>query len=627
MHSDFYTQLQWLPRATGDFRAQIAAALASGDDGSSLRQLAQAGLTEAQLHQLGRACSTAQRAGQQWSALTPLRLLILSNGTTQHLPPALVATALRYGLSLQVLGISYEEAYAVALGGAARVSEFAPQVVLLALDYRALPLEAEPGNLEDEQQTIARCTGWLQALLDGIRQHSQATCLVQTLALPPGGVFGSAERGIAGTPLRVLQAVNDYLATAADALLDVATLAATVGSALWFDAKLFNSSKMPFALPLLPLYADHVGRVLGALRGKSRRVLVLDLDNTLWGGVVGDDGVHGILIGHGTAQGEAHLALQRKALALRQRGVLLAVSSKNDDAVARRPFRELPAMLLQEEAFAAFRANWEDKASNIAGMADELGLGLDSFVFLDDNPAERALVRRFLPQVAVPELPADPAGYAEVLDAAGYFETLSLSEEDRRRADLYRRRSAIAQVAPHDLASYLSSLEMRLQVQPVDDSNRSRTVQLINKSNQFNLTTRRYTEAEVLQAEADPQQICLALRLQDRFDDHGIISVVFAQLEGSSLNIPLWVMSCRVIGRGVEQAILPVLVAQARALGCQTLRGQYLPTARNEMVAQHYAKLGFTRVAQTEDGASQWVLPLDSWQQDAQLFIALDQSH
>jgi len=624
MTPDYYAQLQWLLPAPPDFREQVQAALAASDDGAALRSLAQHGMNEAQLYQLGRAFCRARDGGRSWSGLRPLRLAVLSNGTVEHLSAALVATALRYGLDVRLHAVSYEQAYRAALGDDEGLRAFAPELVLLAFDYRALELGPGLGSAADEARTVAGCCAYLQAMCDGVRRHYGALCLVQTVALPPGAGFGSADRRIAGTPLRVLEAVNAQIAAAADAVLDVAALVACVGSGWWFDAAQYQRSKVPFALPLVPLYADHAGRVLGALQGKSRRVLVLDLDNTLWGGVVGDDGVHGIVIGNGSAVGEAHLALQRKALALRQRGVLLAVSSKNDDAQARRPFRELAAMLLKEDAFVAFRANWSDKAANLVAMAQELSLGLDSFVFFDDNPAERALVRRFLPEVAVPELPSDVSGYALVLDAAGYFESTALSEEDLRRADLYRNRAAIAELAPHDLDGYLRGLAMRLEVAPVQDSNRSRVVQLINKSNQFNLTTRRYSTAEVEAAEQDADQLCLALRLTDRLDDHGIISVLMCQRSGTALAVTLWVMSCRVIGRGVERAALQVLVDQARALGCSELRGQFLPSPRNQMVAQHYAKLGFTLALQADDGASDWVLPLAGWQPDAQPAIVLE---
>jgi FkbH-like protein len=351
--------------------------------------------------------------------------------------------------------------------------------------------------------------------------------------------------------------------------------------------------------------------VIAALRGKSRKCLVLDLDNTLWGGTIGDDGIEGITLGQGDATGEAFLEVQRTALALRDRGIVLAVSSKNDDAVARTAFAAHPDMLLRADHIAVFQANWNDKATNIAAIARELSLGIDALVFLDDNPVERNFVREALPQVAVPELPHDPALYSRTLAAAGYFETVAFSAEDRKRAEYYQdnaRRVAL-QSNVGDLDAYLASLEMRISFRPFDEEGRARIAQLINKSNQFNLTTRRYSEAEVAGIEADPEVLSLQVRLVDRFGDNGMIGVVVARpRDAETLEIDTWLMSCRVLGRRVEHAVLREIVLQARARGVSKLIGVYLPTAKNAMVAEHYAKLGFALVARAESGASTWEL-------------------
>ncbi len=251
------------------------------------------------------------------------------------------------------------------------------------------------------------------------------------------------------------------------------------------------------------------------MRGKSRRVLVLDLDNTIWGGVIGDDGLEGIQCAEGDPRGEAHRSLQRYALELRDRGILLAVCSKNSDDVARRPFRDHPEMLLREEHIAVFQANWNDKATNLKAIAEELSLGLDSLVLVDDDPNERHLVRQFLPSVAVPELPADPALFARALSAAGYFESVAYSKEDSQRARSYQENAhrLDLQKTSLDLDGYLASLKMEITFQPFDAAGRQRIVQLINKSNQYNLTTKRYTEADVLAAESDPDRFTLQARL------------------------------------------------------------------------------------------------------------------
>ena len=328
----------------------------------------------------------------------------------------------------------------------------------------------------------------------------------------------------------------------------------------------------------------------------------------MWGGVIGDDGLEGIKIAQGDATGEAHLAVQQMALALRQRGIVLAVSSKNTDEVARTPFRQHPDMLLKESHIAVFQANWNDKATNIKAIAEELSLGLDAMVFLDDNPMERDLVRRMLPQVAVPELPDDPATYARTLAAAGYFESVAFSKEDRERAAMYQSNAdrVALQNQAGDIDSYLASLEMQIEFAPFDRTGRARISQLINKSNQFNLTTRRYSEAEVAAAEEDPQAFTLQVRLVDRFGDNGMISVIICRLGGpDTWEIDTWLMSCRVLGRKVEAMVLREILAQAQQAGMKRVVGVYRPTEKNALVREHYQKLGFSLIAEA-DGVTRW---------------------
>ena len=388
--------------------------------------------------------------------------------------------------------------------------------------------------------------------------------------------------------------------------------AETVGLSTWHSPSLWNIAKLGFDTRRLPLYADHVARLIAALRGRSRKCLILDLDNTVWGGVIGDDGLEGIRIAQGDATGEAYLSVQQMALALRRRGIVLAVSSKNTDEVARIPFREHPEMLLNEEHFAVFQANWDDKASNIRAIAEELSLGLDAMVLLDDNPVERDLVRQLLPQVAVPELPEDPALYARTLTAAGYFESIIFSEEDRTRAEMYQsnaRRVALRNQA-HNVDAYLDLLDMEIVFAPFDRIGRAQISQLINKSNQFNLTTRRYSEADVAAAEHDPNIFTLQVRLIDKFGDNGMICVVICRpSDTSAWTIDTWLMSCRVLGRKVEQMVLREILTRARKSGIRTVVGTYRQSEKNALVRDHYKKLGFTKVEEQPDGTTVWMIP------------------
>ncbi len=438
------------------------------------------------------------------------------------------------------------------------------------------------------------------------------SCIVQNIVEPAEGLFGSLDRSLPGALHALIGEANHRLASdlygSPDVLLDVAGLAAQVGVANWHSPQQWNLAKLPFSGTWLPLYADHVARTIAAIRGKSRRCLVLDLDNTLWGGVIGDDGLEGIKLAQGDATGEAYLNVQRYALSLRDRGIILAVSSKNNDETAREPFRKHPEMILKEDHIAVFQANWTDKATNIKAIADELALGLESFVFLDDNPVERGIVRQLLPQVAVPELPSDPALYVRTLAAAGYFESVAFSKEDLQRAEFYqdnaRRVAQLKQFS--DIESYLDSLKMKITFQPFNETGRTRITQLINKSNQFNLTTRRYTEAEVAAAESDESCFTLQVRLADIFGDNGMIGVLICRAEGPDWNIDTWLMSCRVLGRRVENMVLNEALRAAEKYGARRLVGRYIPTERNQLVEKHYEKLGFSQVGTEDNGTTIW---------------------
>ena len=610
----FYLNLAWLPPA-GDFRADCAALLAGeGACGAALRSLARRALSENQLNRLATTISALRAQGRSLAPLTPFRLGVIGNGTLDLLGPALTASAARHGLDLECVFAPYGAGVQQAVSPDSALNQAQCDAVLIALDYRGLPLRPSQSTIEDAEQSVADSIALIQSIRRGLRQASGARCIVSTVAPPPETLFGSLDRQVPGALRRLVESLNNQIADLideGDVLFDVAALAQTVGLATWHSPVQWNMAKLPFAGACVPLFADHAARLAGAMRGKGGRCLILDLDHTLWGGIIGDDGLEGILLGEGDSTGEAFTAVQRAALALRERGVVLAVSSKNDEANARRPFREHPEMLLKEDHIAVFKANWQDKAGNIRAIAQELSLGLDSMVFLDDNPVERGLIRRELPEVMVPELPEDPALYARTLMAGGYFEAVAVSDEDRKRADFYQTNAkrAAAQVDATDLEGYLASLGMEMTVQPFNAVGRARIVQLINKSNQFNLTTRRYDQADIEAFEQDPQALTLQIRLSDVYGDNGMISVVICRPRSPDVwEIDTWLMSCRVLGRGVERMVLNEVLHHARARGIKTLVGVYRPTDRNGMVAGHYEGLGFARRLTAENGDTEWVL-------------------
>jgi FkbH-like protein len=617
--NSLYSELQWLPRAPQELPARLKALRNSPHPlGCELQALALHALDLNQLTKLAKAVGNARSDGKALDPLTPFRLAVLSNATVDLIVPALVASAIRHGVALEVIQPSYDQVAQEALTPDSTINSSKPDAVLLALDYRALPLKLSLGDAEASAATVEGVLGYLQALRNGIKNYSNAVCIFQTFAPPAEALFGNLDRALPGTLRSLIDSINRELAASVlvsgDILLDVAGLAETVGLASWHNTQLWNLGKFSFSDELIPLYADHVARTVAAIRGKSRKVLILDLDNTVWGGVIGDDGLEGIQLAQGDARGEAHLAVQRMALELRQRGIVLAVSSKNTDEVAREPFEKHPEMLLKLDHIAVFQANWNDKATNIQAIAEELSLGLDAMVFLDDNPVERGLVRKLLPQVAVPELPEEPAYYARTLAAGGYFEAVTFAREDLKRAGFYqdnaKRASLQKQVGGVD--AYLASLDMTITFQPFDATGRARIVQLINKSNQYNLTTRRYTDPEVTAAENDPEVFTLQVRLADIFGDNGMISVVICRPGGAGVwAIDSWLMSCRVLGRKVEHMVLRQILEQARAAGIHKLTGCYRPTDRNKLVVDHYTKLGFSKVEEEVSGVTSWELPVD----------------
>ncbi|HEX3996170.1 MAG TPA: HAD-IIIC family phosphatase, partial [Acetobacteraceae bacterium] len=477
--------LRWLPRSPQDFRARCAEVDKRPGRGDALRQLAGHALGVNELQRLARSVDQALADGAA-APLQEFTLGLVSNTTTDFIAPALIGSAARHGMALRVAAATFGMTMQAALDLTSEPLASRPHAILLALDYRAY--FADYAVEGDPEARVTAAIRQLQDLVAAFSDASRAVLLVQTIAAPPERLFGSFDRGQPGTGAWLAAAFNQRLSSEVlrpgVSLLDVEALANQVGLASWFDRSQYMTARLPFASRFVPIYAEHVARLIGAIRGRSRKVLVLDLDNTLWHGVIGDDGIDGIHLGQGDPRGEAHQDLQRAALALKQRGILLAISSKNDEAVARQAIREHPEMLLREADFSAMQINWSDKATNLEVLADRLSLGIDSFVFLDDNPAERAQVRASLPEVLVPELPSDPAEYAAVLMASGAFEAVSFSEEDRQRAEQYaanaRRDSLAAQ--SRDLAGFLASLQMRIFFTADGDTGWSRFTQLINKS-------------------------------------------------------------------------------------------------------------------------------------------------
>ncbi|MBF0624333.1 MAG: HAD family hydrolase [Magnetococcales bacterium] len=611
--------LPWLLPPPQDFRDRCRelSGLTGADFAATARHLASHGLGYAQSDRLGRLLIQARVTRRAPLTPTPFKLGILGTGTLDLLAPCLTASALRHGIDLEVVTGRYGQLVQDALDADSPVVRARPDAVLLTPDHRSLPFPPPEPQARGEG-VIATARDQLDTVIQTLKGHGIHTVILQTVPLPPDSLFGHLDRQ---TPLALagrLRVWNDHLAQRARAddalLLDAEALAALVGTGRWYDPVQWHVAKLPFDQTLIPCYADHVARLVAAARGKSRKCLVLDLDNTLWGGVIGDDGLEGIQLGQGNPLGEAFVAVQTMARDYRRRGVVLAVCSKNNEDTARRPFREHGEMVLREEDIALLVANWQPKSANLRRIAEQLNLGLDALVLLDDNPVERHEVRTALPTVAVPELPDDPALYPRVLWAAGYFEAVHVSAEDFQRADQYRANLARQELAATtgDLSAYLRSLAMRARLAPFRERDRARITQLVNKTNQFNLTTRRYTQAEIAALEQAPDTFTLQVRLEDRFGDNGIIALVVCRREDDTWLIDTWLMSCRVFERQVEHLVLDHLVQAARQQGLTALVGLYRPTDRNGLVQDLYRKFGF----QPQDATGErWRLPLEGYRE------------
>jgi FkbH-like protein len=619
--NDRMSGLYWLPEAS-DWRERLRGLGQTADDPwDAAVALANTRLDFVRTNALDR--TVAKLFGDalpKGLGTKPVRLALLGSSTMAHLHPAIRVAGLRRGLWISIYENDYGQYWQELSDSASGLHAFQPTAILLALDahHLAAGLGAHLRAAEVDHM-FGEMTGRIRECWRLARENFRCP-VIQQAALPVHpGLLGNNEHRLPGSRAGLVARVNSELRAMADAdgvdILAVDAQAARDGLSAWHDPVLWHNGKQEISPVAAPVYGDLVARLIGAKQGRSYKCLVLDLDNTVWGGVVGDDGLAGLVLGQGSAAGEAFVAFQEYARDLSRRGVILAVCSKNDEANALEPFDQHPDMVLRRGDIASFVANWNDKPSNLRAIAEGLNIGIDSLVFVDDNPFERNLVRENLPMVAVPEVSEDPATYAQTLADAGYFEGVAITDEDRVRSQQYQsnREREQLKASATDLDAYLRGLEMQLIWKRFDQVGLQRTVQLINKTNQFNLTTRRYSEEDVRALIDDPRAFGLQLRLIDRFGDNGIIGIVIGRMAAEDLLIDTWLMSCRVLGRQVEPTTLNLVADAAKRLGARRLVGEYLPTKKNGMVKDHYLKLGFTVTEVQGDGSSRSVLDLPTF--------------
>ena len=555
------------------------------------------------------------------AGLRPLRVAVLGGTTTNEVVDLLELLLLADGFKPELRQSEYNRFYEDATLDVASLADFKPDLVYVHNHFLNISRFPSPGFTEaDLQERLAGELRRYAEMWDSIQKNVHCPVIQNNFETPPFPAMGNLDAIAPGGHTRFIQELNLAFAkrAATDRRLlvhDVNSLAARMGQARWFDWERWYSYKILTTPEASFELANSLGSLIGAALGKAKKCLILDLDNTLWGGVIGDDGVGKLQLGKETPLGEAYTAFQRYCLSLRERGVLLAVCSKNDPQIARSGF-EHPDSILKLSHFSSFQASWDPKTEGIQKIAAELNLGMDSFVFVDDNPAERAIVRGQLPMVSVPEVGSEVAAFPAVIQAGRYFEMVALSQEDLVRAEAYTANAARNELQSKfkDYGEYLDSLQMVAEIAPFKPVYLERITQLINKSNQFNLTTRRYTLAEIEEIAGDPRYIPIYGRLSDVFGDNGLVSVVIGRREGAALHVDLWVMSCRVLKRQMEDAMLDMLVVAARAAGVSKITGTYSRTPKNGMVADHYRNMGFQLVSSPEDlDHSTWELDLSTY--------------
>ena len=576
------------------------------------------GIHSLTLEQILRSRKRLRREYLVKTSLQSIRVAVLGGTTTNEVVDLLELLLLSEGIAPVFYQSEYNKFYEDATLDSMKIVEFKPDLVYVHTHY--LNISRFPSANSTDLELGRRISDELSRFAEIWNSlHEVVGCQIiqNNFEHPPFPPLGNLDSTAVAGHTRLVYELNLAFARFSNEhrwmlVHDINALASRIGLLQWFDWDRWYNYKILTSLEGSYEIAKSLAALIGAMLGKVKKCLILDLDNTLWGGVIGDDGLDRIQIGKETALAEAYTAFQQYCLALRNRGILLAVCSKNDEVIARLGFTH-PDSVLKIEHFSVFKANWEPKPDNIRQIATDLNLGIESFVFIDDNPAERSIVSAQLPSVAVPDVGSDVCQFATVIQAGHFFEMVSLSPEDLVRADTYS--ANMARVATQskfkDYGEYLDSLEMTAEIDVFKPVYLDRITQLINKTNQFNLTTRRYTFAEIENIAENSGHVALYGKLTDVFGDNGLVSVVIGRVEASTIYLDLWIMSCRVLKRDMELAMLDTLVDKALAIDAKNITGHYLQSDKNGMVANHYRGLGFELIPSDEsENDTIWTLDL-----------------
>jgi FkbH-like protein len=548
-----------------------------------------------------------------------LKVALLADVSTQHLAPLLKVLFHDNSIEAELYEAGYDTVELEAFDPSSALYAFEPDLVVIIQSIWKLKSAYYEFNGGDTDFSSAHADKAV-AVWRAIQSRIPAQVIQSTYVVPYERPFGSYGLKVPDTLQGAVKELNRELGIRAQSLPsvflnDVDYLAAWVGRQNFLDEKMWALSKALCAFDFLPHLAQSIVDIGLAVRGRAVKCVVLDLDNTLWGGVIGDDGLEGIGLGD-LDDGSAFRFFQLYLRELSRRGIVLAVCSKNNEAIARKVFKEHPDMVLKEEHIAVFVANWDDKATNIRYIRDRLNIGFDSMVFLDDNPFERNLVRQLIPDVIVPELPEDPALYVRAVSDLNLFETASFSTLDSQRNELYQVQQKREEEKEHfvSLNDYLKSLETKVVFKTFELNSLSRISQLIQRSNQFNLTTRRYSEVECSSLMNDDKCIAFSVTVRDRFGDFGLVNVVILRKLENCLEIDTFLMSCRVLQRGIEQYAMNKIFEIARSGNFDYIKGRYIPTNKNVMVKNFFDQYGFELLTGGDDGEDLvWGLPVSKY--------------
>lgn len=548
------------------------------------------------------------------------RVAILNGSTIDDIKNILELFLLEAGIFPKFYQSEYNKYYEDAVFGNEVLDTFQPDMIIV---FTSVVNLTERPALGDDRATVERKLAAeykrFTQIWEALAKRYQAIIVQNNMEFPCHMPLGNLETVAPYGMITFIESLNrrfsEYAAGHENFYLhDLRSLAARIGLSQWHHRFQYHAYKFGMAYDAMPEVALGLAKIIKGLLGKNKKCLVLDLDHTLWGGVIGEDGVDGLQIGHETPAAEAYTEFQQYVRGLRERGIILAVCSKNDESIAQSGFSH-PDSVLKLTDFVSFHANWKPKNINIKEIAAEINIGTDSMVFLDDNPAERQIVRDTMPEVAVPEIdPVDVSSFIRAIEGAGYFEPVTISDDDLKRHGTYmenkQRKDLENTMKSYD--DFLASLSMVAEIGPFLPIYFDRIAQLTNKTNQFNLTTQRYTRADIERIAADSRYITLYGRLSDKFGDNGLVSVIIGELFDDELHIRLWLMSCRVLKRGMEQVMMDALAKYAKAAGAMNLIGYYYQTAKNKMVADLYKEFGFS--LKGEEGENTiWVLPLEAY--------------